>query len=114
VPPPPSTVTKIFPLVAPEGQVAVIWLAVAAEIMAGCPLNVTLLLDKTALKFAPEITTTVPAGPFVGEKPVTVAVTFAVTISFLQAPKKHRLVKIIARMPFIKEGGRSGITEFMV
>jgi hypothetical protein len=65
---PAGAVTLIFPVVAPEGTVAVICVEEFTVNAAFVPLNVT---DVVPVKFAPVITTFVPTGPAVGEKVVT-------------------------------------------
>ena len=60
------TVTVIFPVVASEGTVEVILVAVLAVTVAVTPLNFTMLLIGIELKFVPAIVTDVPAGPLVG------------------------------------------------
>jgi len=64
VPVPPAVVTAIGPLVAPLGTVALIDVSEPAEnVVAGVPLNVTLLAP---VKPVPVIDTTVPTGPLAG------------------------------------------------
>jgi hypothetical protein len=63
-----STVTVIFPVVAPVGTVTTKVVDEALEIVATVPLNDTALLANIALKFNPVIVTVVPTGPLVGVK----------------------------------------------
>jgi hypothetical protein len=70
VPVPPGVVTLIFPVVAPEGTVAVICVSVlTVNVVAAVLLNVTAVAP---VKLVPVITTEVPTGPLVGLKLVTV------------------------------------------
>ncbi|HKZ75432.1 MAG TPA: hypothetical protein VJ259_02085, partial [Actinomycetota bacterium] len=70
VPVPPGVVTLIFPVVAPEGTVAVICVPVlTVNVVAAVLLNVTAVAP---VKLVPVITTGVPTGPLVGLKLVTV------------------------------------------
>jgi hypothetical protein len=68
----PETVTVIFPVVAPDGTVQVMDVAVLAVTMAVVPLNCTVLLLGIALKFVPVMVTVVPTGPEAGVKEVMV------------------------------------------
>lgn len=68
------TVTVIFPVVASEGTVEVILVAVLAVTVAVTPLNFTMLLIGIELKFVPAIVTDVPAGPLVGVNDVIMGV----------------------------------------
>ncbi len=62
---PPGVVTQIFPVVAPVGTVAVIWVEeTTLNAVAETPLNVTLVAP---VKFVPVMVTDVPTGPLVGE-----------------------------------------------
>jgi len=61
--------TEIRPVVAAPGTVAVIWVGLLAVNEAEAPLKATVV---AVLKFAPVMTTEVPAGPPAGEKLVTV------------------------------------------
>ena len=70
VPVPAGVVTEIFPVVAPEGTVAVIWVAeFTVKFVATVFLNFTVVAP---VKFVPVIVTIVPAAPQDGVKPVTV------------------------------------------
>jgi hypothetical protein len=66
---PPGVVTEIFPVVAPVGTVAVIFVAELTENdVALTPLNFTdVVVNPVPLKFVPLIVTDVPTGPLVGE-----------------------------------------------
>ena len=73
---PPGVVTLIFPVVAPEGTVAVILLEELTVKLAVVPLNFTEVVVKPLpLKFEPLIVTDVPTGPLVGENPEMVGAT---------------------------------------
>jgi hypothetical protein len=61
---PPGVVTQIFPVVAPEGTVAVIFVAELTLNVVDVPANVTLVAPD---RFVPLIVTEVPTGPLVGE-----------------------------------------------
>jgi hypothetical protein len=74
---PPGVVTQIFPVVAPVGTVAVIFVAESTVKFAETPWNVTLVAP---VKFVPVIVTDVPTGPEVGEKEVTIGLAEAVTV----------------------------------
>jgi hypothetical protein len=76
---PPGVVTQIFPVVAPLGTVAVIFVEDFTVNVAEAPWNVTLVAP---VKFVPVIVTVVPTGPEVGEKEVTVGGAAAVTVKF--------------------------------
>lgn len=63
----PPTATVIFPVVAPDGTVAVILVLVGVPVMVAIvPLNLTILLAGIVLKFSPMILTTVPVAPVTG------------------------------------------------
>jgi hypothetical protein len=62
---PAGVVMVILPFVAPEGTVAVIWVAELTVNEAEMPLNAT---DVAPVKLAPVIVTTLPTGPLAGEK----------------------------------------------
>jgi len=62
---PPGVVTEIFPVVAPEGTVAVIFVDEVTENVAETPLNFT---AEALVKVLPVMTTVVPTRPDVGEK----------------------------------------------
>ena len=63
----PPTVTITFPVVAPVGTVATTLVALQlVTVVAGVPLNVTVLLPWLAPKFVPAIVTNVPTGPDAG------------------------------------------------
>jgi len=66
---PPGVVTEIFPVVAPEGTVAVILVVVLRVKVAETPLNFT---AEALLKVLPLMVTLVPTGPDPGEKLVIV------------------------------------------
>ena len=66
---PTEVVTEIFPVVAPLGTVAVIWVALFAVKVAPVPLNET---ADTPFRFVPVTTTLVPTGPLAGRNEETV------------------------------------------
>ena len=69
---PPGVVTTIFPVVAVDGTVAVIWLSLFTMKVPVLPPNVTLVV---CVKPVPVIVTTVPIGPLVGLMVLMVGVT---------------------------------------
>jgi hypothetical protein len=68
----PPTVTTTLPLVAPAGTGTTMLVADQVVGVAVVPLNVTVLVPLVAPKLAPLIVTTVPAGPVVGDRLVSV------------------------------------------
>jgi hypothetical protein len=67
---PPGVVTQIFPVVAPLGTVAVIWVdETTLNVVEETPLNFTLVVP---VKFVPMMVTDVPTGPLVGVNEVIV------------------------------------------
>ena len=66
---PTAVVTEMSPVVAPEGTVAVIWVAELIAKVAPRPLNLT---EVVPVKFVPVITTLLPTVPPVGENVVIV------------------------------------------
>src|SRR5262245_20356452 len=64
---PPGVVTRMGPVDAPTGIVAVIWLAELTVNVAPTPLNDT---SVAPVKFAPAMATLAPTGPEPGVKPV--------------------------------------------
>jgi hypothetical protein len=64
----PPTVTITFPVVAPEGTVTTMLVALQLPAIAGVPLNVTVLPPWDDPKFVPVIVTDAPAGPEFGER----------------------------------------------
>src|SRR5260370_25602960 len=74
-----GVVTEIFPDVAPEGTVAVIWVAeLTVNVFRAVPLNFTLVAP---VKVAPEMVKTVPPFPLAGGTPVMAGLTRAVVIA---------------------------------
>ena len=68
-----GVITRIAPVVAPEGTVAVIWVAEFTVKLAETLLKVTeLVVNPVPLKFVPVIVTEVPTGPEAGVKLVIV------------------------------------------
>lgn len=70
----PLTTMEIEPDVAAGGTVAVILVAVEEETLASVPLKLTIFSEGVALKFVPEMVTTVPMAPLGGLNPVIVGV----------------------------------------
>jgi hypothetical protein len=70
-------VTDILPVVAPDGTVATIWVALLTVNFAVVPLNLTAVAP---VRLVPEIATVAPADPLVGESPVTVGAADVVTV----------------------------------
>jgi hypothetical protein len=68
----PSTFTEMAPVVAPDGTVVTIDVAVELSTVAVTPLNVTVLPAAVVSKFVPWIVTVAPTLPPAGEKPVIV------------------------------------------
>jgi hypothetical protein len=69
VPVRPSTVTVIFPVVAPLGTVVTIVVDVGVPVMtAVAPLNLTMLFAGVVLKLMPVMVTVVPTPPLMGSK----------------------------------------------
>lgn len=62
------TVTEILPVEAPEGTVAISWVALPELSEAVVPLNLTILELRVELKLVPEIVTEVPTIPLDGVK----------------------------------------------
>jgi len=60
---PPAVVTETFPVVAPLGTVAVIWLALFTANVAVMPLKES---AEAPVRFVPVTTTAVPTGPLLG------------------------------------------------
>lgn len=67
-----SAVTATVPVVAPDGTVVVMLVAVLAVTIAVVPLNLTLLLAGVALKFVPMMVMVVPTLPLGGLNEVMV------------------------------------------
>jgi hypothetical protein len=63
---PPGAVTPIVPVVAPLGTVTTNWVAVALEMVAVVPLNVTVSWAMVDENPVPKILTCVPTGPLPG------------------------------------------------
>jgi hypothetical protein len=74
---PPAVVTVIFPVVAPDGTVVTICVAVFDVIVAVVPLNFT---DVAPVRFVPVMVTDVPTGPEFGLNDVMVGVEAAPTV----------------------------------
>lgn len=64
----PETVTMTFPVVAPLGTGAIIWVLPQLVGVAVVPLNLTVLLPCVEPKVVPVIVTDVPTAPDVGDK----------------------------------------------
>jgi hypothetical protein len=67
---PPDVVTMTFPLVAPLGTLAVILVFVQTEVVAACPLNVT--VPVVVVKLFPAMVTELPGSALEGVKPLMV------------------------------------------
>src|SRR5207245_5340552 len=75
---PPGVVTPILPVTAPTGTVAVIWVYESTvKLVAFTPPKVTLVAP---VRLSPVRTTTVPAGPLVGEKLEMTGATWKTTL----------------------------------
>src|SRR5260370_8873642 len=70
----PKTATRIFPVAASVGTTAMICVSAQLVMLAGVPLNVTVLVPCVAPKFVPVIVTAVPVGPDVGLTPLMLGV----------------------------------------
>jgi len=68
----PLTVTDIFPVVAPEGTIAVMLVEVEEVTLARTPLNLTIFSSGIVLKLVPDIVTVAPKAPLAGENTVMV------------------------------------------
>jgi hypothetical protein len=79
---PPGVVTVIFPVVAPDGTVAVTEVAVLVVKVAVMPLNFTAV---TPVRFVPVIVTLVPTLPLVGVNDVIVGTPVTVKLAALFA-----------------------------
>jgi hypothetical protein len=78
----PLTVTTTFPVVAPLGTDATMFVLRQLEVVAAVPLNVTVPVDP---KFVPVIVTDVPTPPKVGERLVMLGVGSTVKVTPLLA-----------------------------
>jgi hypothetical protein len=67
-----ETVTTTLPVVAPEGTVTAMLVALQLVAVAVVPLNLTVLVPCEVPKFVPEIVTEAPTAPVVGDKLVMV------------------------------------------
>ena len=81
----PETVTTTFPVVAPFGAGAMIWLILQLVGVVSVPLNLTVLVPWVAPKFVPVIMTEVPIAPDVGDKPVMLGAAETVNVKQLLA-----------------------------
>jgi hypothetical protein len=75
----PATVTRTFPVVAPEGTVTVMLDAPQLVAVAAAPLNVTVLVPWVAPKVVPEIVTAVPIAAELADRPVIFGTTVKLT-----------------------------------
>ncbi len=64
---PAGVVTEVWPVVAAVGTAVTIWVAVSDTMVAGVPLNATLVAPE---RFWPVMVTVVPTVPDVGLKPL--------------------------------------------
>jgi hypothetical protein len=78
---PPGVVTEIFPVVAPTGTVAVIFVEEFTVNVADVPLNLTAVAP---VKLVPVIVTVAPTGPLVGEKDVMCGAAPVVTVKLVE------------------------------
>jgi hypothetical protein len=103
--------TRIGPVVAPGGTVAVIEVLVSALMLATVPWNSTVAPGR---KPVPLIVTDVPTGPNAGEKPVTVTVGAAGTVKLklLVARFPARVVTEIG--PVVAPIGTVAVTEVLL
>ncbi len=85
----PPTVTTTFPVAAPKGTGATIFVAAQLVAVAAMPLKLTVLVPWVAPKLVPVIVTEVPTGPEVGDKLVMIG---AVTV---------KLTPLLARPPTV-------------
>ena len=99
----PSTFTKMLPVVAPDGTVVTIDVAVELSTVAVTPLNVTVLSAAVVSKFVPWIVTVSPTAPLVGEKPVIVGERPFPHPGRATRPRRHPVViaRLIPDMIFI-------------
>src|SRR3981081_2625031 len=65
----PATVTATFPVLAPDGTVTVMAVALELDTLAVVPLKVTIFAPGVVLKPVPEIIALVPMAPDAGESP---------------------------------------------
>lgn len=87
---PPGVVTATFPVVAPAGTVAVIWVALSTvNVLAELPLNATVVAP---VNRCPEIVTTVPAFPLLGVKLLTVGVVTTGGGGGVELPPPHETI----------------------
>jgi hypothetical protein len=82
---PPAAVTTTFPVVAPVGTVATIWLALQLVMVAVVPLKVTLPLPCVGPKFDPAITIEEPTAPVLGVRVAMLGAAVTVNVTPLLA-----------------------------
>src|SRR4029079_11339761 len=97
----PFTVTTTLPVVAPAGTGTTMLVADHDVDVAVVPLNVTVLEPCEAPKFVPAIVTTVPTGPLLGVRLVSVGGTVTVYGSTLLA----RLFTVTITLPVVAPAG---------
>jgi hypothetical protein len=99
----PSTFTDMLPVVAPDGTVVTIDVAVELPTVAVTPLNVTVLSAAVVSKFVPCIVTVSPTSPLAGEKPVIVGERPLPHPGRAMRPRRHPVVitRLIPDMIFI-------------
>jgi hypothetical protein len=99
--------TSILPVAAVAGTVTTIWVAVAELILAATPLNVTVLLAATVLKFVPVIVTTAFGKALAGANAVMVTGIWGSTTGFgdfEQDMSKIKKAEMKARVKFTLTG----------
>jgi hypothetical protein len=99
----PSTFTEMLPVVAPDGTVVTIDVAVELSTVAVTPLNVTVLFAAVVSKIVPWIVTVSPTSPLVGEKPEMVGDRPLPHPGRATRPRRHPVVtaRLIPDMIFI-------------
>jgi hypothetical protein len=76
----PPTITTTFPVVAPVGTAATIFVALQLVGVAAVPLKLTVLVPCVAPKFVPLMVTDVPTWADIGDSPVMAGVELALTV----------------------------------
>ena len=105
---PPGVVRVISPLVAPTGTVAFTDVAeTAVTAVPAAPLNVTAVVP---VRFVPVIVTTVPAGPVVGVKAVTVGGDGSTVNVAVLVPVTPAVVTEI--FPLVAPAGTTALSEY--
>jgi len=86
-----ETVTTTFPVVAPDGTVATILLALQLVAVAVAPLNLTVLVPWVEPKFDPVIVTKAPTAPEVGDKLVMLGGAACASVAKIDTSESPRL-----------------------